>query len=84
MNQLQSSKLDKNTWNYEVSMPCPGKEEFLFHVLITDGEYVGYVDRKEFFRVPTGRETIAGFEIMSIKPRGDDLTFDQIKLRRRQ
>ena len=84
MNQLQSSKLDKNTWNFEVSSPCPGKEDFLFHVLITDGEYVGYVDRKEFFRSPTGRETIAGFEIMSIKPRGEDLTFDQIKLRRRQ
>jgi hypothetical protein len=84
MNQLQSNVLDKNTWNYEVSRPCPPKEEFLFHVLITDGEYVGYMDRKEFFRAPTGRETLTAFEIVCFKPKPEDLSIDQIKLRRRQ
>lgn len=84
MNQLQSNKLDGNTWNYESSRPCPAKEEFLFHVLISEGEYVGYMDRKEFFRAPTGRETLTGFEIVCFKPKAEDLTIDQIKLRRRQ
>ena len=83
--QVQSAKLEGNTWQSEVMTLCPGKDEYVFHVLINEGEYVGFLDTREFFRIPTPRQALTlPFEMLVFNAKSSDVTLDQIKMRRRQ
>jgi hypothetical protein len=82
--QVQSAKLEASTWRSEVMTLVPAKEEYLFTVLITDGEFVGYLDTKEFFRIPSSREAFSPLELHVFGSRTGEVIFDQVRLRKRQ
>lgn len=78
---IMTSTLEGTTWKTGTNKACGIQEEYLVAVLIAEGDYVGFLDGREIFRVRTQREHLAGFEFGMY--RGSAL-LDQIRLRRKE
>lgn len=79
--RIMTSKVEGENWVTEVAVDCLPKDEYVVTILIIEGQYVGYVDGREFFRIPTRREYMTPFKFAVY--RGSCIV-DQIRLRKRE
>jgi hypothetical protein len=79
--RFEAASLHGGRWTSDIGTKCPITEEYLCTIVVSESEHIFYLNGQESFRRKAPNSLISGVKLVVEK---EPVTFDQIKLRRKE